>query len=151
METILRGTAIYFFLLLTFRVAGKRSLEKATTFDFVLLLIIAEVTQQGLLGEDFSVTNALLLVVTLVLIDILLSLWKQRSPRIERLIDGVPVVLLRDGVPLADCLSRERVDTEDILAEARRSHGLERLSQIRYAVLERNGSISIIPESAGRG
>jgi len=147
MDTILRGSAIYFFLLLIFRLAGKRSLEKATTFDFVLLLIIAEVTQQGLLGEDFSVTNALLLIVTLVLIDILLSLWKQRSHRIEWLIDGVPVVLLRDGVPLEERMRRERVDTEDILAEARRSHGLERLSQIRCAVLERNGCISIIPEA----
>jgi len=145
METVLRGAAIYFFLLVVFRVAGKRSLESVTTFDFVLLLIIAEATQQGLLGEDFSVTNALLLVVTLVLIDVLLSLWKQSSRRVEWLIEGVPVLLLKDGVPLQDRMQRERVDEQDILAEARRSQGLERLGQIKYAILERGGGISIIP------
>lgn len=149
METVLRGAGIYLFLLIIFRVAGKRSLESVTTFDFVLLLIIAETTQQGLLGEDYSVTNALLLVVTLVLIDILLSLWKQRSQRVEWLIEGVPVLLLKDGVPLHDRMRRERVDEQDILAEARRSHGLGRLSQIKYAVLERGGGISIVPASTG--
>lgn len=88
MDTVLRGLAIYVFLLLVFRVAGKRTLAQVTTFDFVLLIIIAEATQQGLLGEDFSVTNALLLIVTLVTADILLALWKQRSKRVDRIMEG---------------------------------------------------------------
>ncbi len=84
-----------------------------------------------------------------MLIDILLSLWKQRSQPVEWLIEGVPVLLLKDGVPLHDRMRRERVDEQNILAEARRSHGLERLSQIKYAVLERGGGISIVPASTG--
>lgn len=151
MSTMARGFAIYIFLMVIFRLAGKRTLEKVTTFDFVLLLIIAEATQQGLLGEDYSVTNALLLVLTLISIDVGLSLLKRRFRKLDWMIDGVPVVLLEHGVPIREHLARERVDEEDILAEARRSHGLQRLSQIEYAVLERGGGISIVPAKGEGG
>jgi uncharacterized membrane protein YcaP (DUF421 family) len=136
-------------LLIVFRVAGNRSLAQITAFDFVLLLIIGEATQQGLLGNDLSVTNALLVIVTLVGIDIGFSLWKLRSPRLEKLIDGVPLIILEDGRPLKDRMDKERVDEDDILTAAREIHGLERLDQIKYAVLERSGGISIIPKQVG--
>lgn len=145
MTTIARGVAIYLFLLLVFRVSGKRSLEKTTTFDFVLLLVIAEATQQGMLGQDYSLTSAALLVATLVGLDVVLSLLKQRSRTIDHVVDGIPLLLLAEGRPLVERMRRERVGAEDILAQARLLHGLERLDQIRYAVLERNGSISIVP------
>ena len=73
MDAVLRAGSIYFILLLIFRISGKRTLSQITTFDFVLLLIVGEATQQGLLGDDFSVTNAILLVLTLVGIDVVLS------------------------------------------------------------------------------
>jgi uncharacterized membrane protein YcaP (DUF421 family) len=148
MSTVVRGVAIYLFLLLVFRVSGKRTLEKVTTFDFVLLLIIAEATQQGLMAEDHSLTNALLLIVTLVLADVAFSLLKRSSKRLEWLIDGVPVLLVKDGRLLEDRMDRERIDEEDILAQGRERHGLERLDQIEYAVLERGGVISIVPKRA---
>ena len=81
MDLVIRGIAVYLFLLLIFRVSGKRSLRNATTFDFVLLLIVAETTQQALVGDDASVTGAFLLIVVLVGTDILLSLVKRWSPR----------------------------------------------------------------------
>lgn len=145
MDTVLRGLAIYVFLLLVFRVAGKRTLAQVTTFDFVLLIIIAEATQQGLLGEDFSVTNALLLIVTLVTADILLALWKQRSKRVDRIMEGTPLVIVEEGRPLEDRMAMVQLDESDILAAARQLRGLERMDQIKYAVLERSGGISIIP------
>ena len=83
MDAVLRSLVIYVFLLVVFRISGKRSLSQATTFDFVLLLVIGEATQQALLGEDFSMTNAFVVIVTLVGIDILLSLVKQRWQRVE--------------------------------------------------------------------
>lgn len=150
MDAVLRGAAIYLFLLLIFRIAGKRSLSQITTFDFVLLLIIAEATQQGLLGNDFSVTNAVLVIVTLVGLDIGLSLWKERSKTMEQLIDGVPLVILEEGRPLKDRMSKARVDEGDILTAARELQGLERLDQIKYAVLERSGGISVIPKDQYR-
>lgn len=145
METVLRGAAIYVVLLLVFRIAGKRTLSQATTFDFVLLLIIGEATQQALLTDDYSVTNAVLIIVTIVGIDIGLALLKQRLPRVERLIDGLPLVIVEDGRPLKERMARARVDEEDILTAARETHGVARMDQIAYAVLERSGGISIIP------
>ena len=145
MDLVTRGIAVYLFLLLIFRVSGKRSLRNATTFDFVLLLIVAETTQQALVGDDYSVTAAFLLIVVLVGTDVFLSLVKRWSPRVDRLIEGHPLVILRNGVPLRRRMHVERVDEEDILTAARETHGLERLSQIKRAVLERNGAISIVP------
>jgi uncharacterized membrane protein YcaP (DUF421 family) len=145
MDLVIRGIAVYLFLLLVFRVSGKRSLRNATTFDFVLLLIVAETTQQALVGDDGSVTAAFLLIVVLVGTDVLLSIVKRWSPRFDRLIEGQPLVILRNGVPLRRRMHIERVDEQDILTAARESHGLERLEQIKRAVLERNGGISIVP------
>jgi len=145
MESVLRGAAIYVFLLVIMRISGKRSFAEITTFDFVLLLVIGETTQQALLGEDFSLTNAFIVIATLVGIDIALSLWKQRSKSFARLLEGRPLVLVADGEVLKDRMDEVRVDVDDILAAGRELQGLERLDQIKYAVLERNGGISIIP------
>ena len=145
MDLMIRGIAVYLFLLLIFRISGKRSLRNASTFDFVMLLIVAETTQQALVGDDSSVTSAFLLIVVLVGTDILLSLVKRWSPRLDRLLEGQPLVILRNGVPLRRRMHLERVDEEDILSAARETRGLDRMEQIKRAVLERNGAISIVP------
>ena len=145
METILRAVVVYLLLLALFRSFGKRSLSQITTFDFVLLLIVAETTQQALLGDDYSIVNCLLLVATLLLLDRLLSFLKQRSVWFESVAEGRPLVILRDGAPLRDHMERCDVDESDILAAAREAQGLERLDQIKYAILERNGSITVVP------
>ena len=145
MDSVLRGLAVYGFLLIVFRVAGKRALADMTTFDFVLLLIISEATQQALIDDDNSMTNALLVITTLVGANIALSLLKQRSPYLERWLEGAPLILLEDGQLFRDRMRQARVDEQDILQAARLLHGLERLDQIKYAVLERSGGISIIP------
>lgn len=145
METILRAVAVYLFLLLIFRAFGKRSLAQITTFDFVMLLIVAETTQQALLGDDFSVISCLLLVATLLLLDRVLSFFKERSAWFEAVAEGRPLVILQDGRPLPERMEKSGVDESDILASAREGQGLERLDQIKFAVLERNGAITIIP------
>ncbi len=146
MDAVLSGLIVYAFLLIVFRISGKRSLGQVTTFDFVLLLIVAETTQQALLGDDYSITNAFLLIVTLLAIDIGLSLIKHRSPRLDRLIEGLPLVIVEGGRPLRERMVRARVDDQDVLSAARIAQGLERMEQIKYAVLERNGTISIIAQ-----
>jgi len=146
MDAVLRAAAIYFFLLVIFRIAGERTLTSMTTFDFVLLLIIAEATQQGLVGNDFSVTKAFLVVTTLVGIDIGLSMLKDRFPVIDKWLEGMPLVIVEHGKPLTERMQRARVDEEDVLMAAREHQGLQRMDQIKYAVLERTGEISIIPK-----
>jgi uncharacterized membrane protein YcaP (DUF421 family) len=148
MDAVLRAAVVYLFLLLVFRIAGRRMLSQTTTFDLVLLLIIAEATQQGLLGNDFSVTNAFLVIITLIGIEIALAALKRRSARIEKWIDGVPSIIIEDGHPLGDRMEKARIDERDVLTAARTGYGLERMDQIKYAVLERNGSISIIPKQS---
>lgn len=150
MDAVLRSGAIYIILMIFFRIIGKRSLSQITTFDFVLLLIIGEATQQALLGDDFSLTNAVIVIVTLMFLDVVLSLIKQRSQAVDKLIDGVPTLLVENGEPIKEHMEKSRVDLDDILESARESQGLERMEQIKYAVLERGGQISIVPmESAG--
>ena len=146
MDAVLRAAVVYLFLLLVFRIAGRRMLSETTTFDLVLLLIIAEATQQGLLGNDFSVTNAFLVIITLIGIEIVLTALKRRSAGMQKWIDGVPSIIIEDGRPLKDRMEKARIEERDILAAARTGYGLERMDQIKYAVLERNGNISIIPK-----
>ncbi len=145
MDSVLRALAIYIILLVVFRIAGKRSLSQITTFDFVLLLVIGEATQQALLGEDFSITNAFVVIITLFVLDIGLSLLKRRSRPLEKWLDSGPLIIVEDGKPIQERLRKSRVDESDILEAAREMQGLERIEQIKYAVLERSGKISIIP------
>lgn len=146
MESVIRAVAVYLILLVVFRIAGNRSIAQLTAFDFVLLLIISESIQQALVAKDYSMINAFLLIVTLVGIDIMLSLWKRRSARVEKILDGVPILIVRDGKQLKDRMRKERVDESDIMQSARERHGLERLDQVKHAVVEATGGISIIPQ-----
>lgn len=145
MDAVIRATAVYLFLLLLFRLSGQRTLAQVTTFDLVLLLIISEASQQALIGNDNSMTHAALVVTTLVVINIFLSLIKQRSKRIERVLEDAPVVLVDEGKLLRERMDKVRVDEDDILEAARSCQGLQELSQVRYAVLERSGEITVIP------
>ncbi|MBC6980136.1 DUF421 domain-containing protein [Caulobacter sp. 17J80-11] len=146
MDSVLRAAAVYFVLMLLFRVAGRRALGQITTFDFVLLLIISEATQNAMIGDDFSVTNGVLVISTLIFLNIALSLLKDRSRFVEKLVDGVPTVLVADGRLLEREMRKARVGVEDILHAAREKQGLERLDQIKYAVLEVSGGINVIPK-----
>ena len=146
MESVLRGAVVYLVLLVLFRITGKRSLAQITTFDFILLLIIAEAIQQAMIDADDSMTNAFLIVVTLLGIDVGLSLLKGRSAMLEKILDDVPLVLVEDGRPLKERMAKARVDEQDILNSARATQGIGRMDEIAYAVLERNGGISIIPK-----
>lgn len=147
MDALARAAAVYLLLLVIFRLAGRRTLAQLSSFDFILLLIISEATQNAMLGDDQSVTNGMLVVLTLVVLDILFSYAKSRYPRVEAWIDGKPTIIVDRGRLKRDIMDRARIDESDLLAAARESHGLERLDQIKYAVLETSGGISIIPRA----
>ena len=147
MDAVFRGAAIYVALVILFRIAGRRALTEMTPFDLVLLLIIGESTQQALLGQDFSVTNAVLVIVTLLFMDIGLSLAKVRFPRVGVLLDGAPTIIVANGQPFAHELRKARLTTDDVLQAARQTQGIEDLAKIKFAILEANGGISIIPRN----
>lgn len=144
MELVLRTVTVYLVLLLLFRLVGQRTLSEVSTFDFVLLLIVSEATQNALLDDDRSVTGALVVILTLVMLDLALSALKWRSKKLERVVEGGPIVLVDHGRLLKERLAKTYVTEDDIL-ETARFEGLERIEQIRYAVLETSGGISIVP------
>ena len=145
MESVLRGVAIYTFLWLVFRISGKRTLAQTSPFELVLLLIISEVTQQAMVDSDHSITNAFLLIVTLVGMSILLSELKHRFPAANRWLEGLPLPVVRDGRLLKERADKLRIDEGEILAAARMNLGIERMEDIAHAVVENHGKISVIP------
>lgn len=149
MESVVRAAVFYLILMVLFRLTGKRALSEVTTFDLVLLLIISEATQEALTDNDRSFTNSVLLVATLLAMNVVMSLIKQRSPGVQRTLESLPLIILRDGKPIHDRMNAERVDEGDILAAARQQEGLERLDQLKLAILERNGQITVVPKPSG--
>lgn len=149
MDNVLRSAAVYFFLLMLMRLTGRRMLSDLTTFDFVLLLILGEAAQNALVGDDFSLTTFVIVVSTLFAIEIFMSFLKRSFPSLDKAIDGVPILLINNGEVLHDRLKSERVSVEDILEAGRKTQGVGAMSEIQYAVLERNGGISIIPKKQG--
>ncbi len=143
MESIWRGAATYLFVWLVFRIAGKRSLAQITTFDAVLLLIISETTQAALLDNDNSMTNSFLLIATILGIEVVTSYLKCSFPTLEKVIDGAPLVLLDERGILEQHLKHERMDRDDILSAARHQ-GVGTMEEVRYAVLEQSGGITIV-------
>jgi uncharacterized membrane protein YcaP (DUF421 family) len=147
MDSIIRGALVYVIMLFIFRMAGKRTLASIDTFDLVLTLIISETLQQALINDDNSMTNALLLVLTLVGLDILLSLLKDRVPALGRVLDSTATVVVKGGKMQHESLKKERVDESDLLSSARLHHGISTLAEIDYAVVEKSGEISIVPKT----
>jgi len=137
---------MFFFLQLIFRISGKRTLAEATNFDLIILLIISETTQQAMVDDDHSMMNGFLLIMTLVGISIGLSLLKQRFPALDKWLEGGPLVIVDNGRVYKDRMTKVRVSEDDVLEAGRSLHGLERMDQIKRAVVERGGSISVIPK-----
>ena len=150
MDTVVRSVAVYIFLLVVFRISGKRSLSQITTFDFILLLIISEATQQALVGDDYSIVNTFVVVASLVVLDVTFSRVESRWPAFNRVVESLPVVVVEHGQMLDEPAKREGVTLGDVLAAGREAHGLERLEQIKYAILERHGGISVVPAEEAR-
>ena len=144
METVLRIAFIYFFLMIALRVMGKRELNKMSAFELVMLLLIPEFFSQAALREDFSMTNATVATATLLSLVVLTSVLSHMSKRAHTAINGTPTVLVRAGRYVEENMNRERIGPEELLAEMHKA-GYEKLEQIRWAILEDDGKISLVP------
>jgi uncharacterized membrane protein YcaP (DUF421 family) len=143
MTTIFHAIAGYFFLLLTVRVLSRRPGAQLTLVDFVLIFLMGGVIILATVGDDHSETNAVCAVLTVGLLHRFVSTLKSRFPQLDKWLDGVPLVLLKNGEWQTDIMGKMRVQDTDVMAAAREK-GVRTLDQIKYAILERNGSISII-------
>lgn len=143
MELVIRATVIFWFLWLVVRGTGKRSLAQLTPLDLLLIVVIGDFVQQGVTQEDMSITGAMVAVSVFVVWTLAADALSRRSHRGSRLLNGEPVIVMKDGEPLTDQLSRERINLDD-LTEAARFEGIGDLAEIRFAVLETDGRFSFI-------
>lgn len=145
---VLRAIAVYLMVIVLIRMSGKRSVGQFTPFDLVLLILIGNAVQNGLNGGDNSLTGAMILAGTLIALNYGVAFLTSRFRGAEQLIEGVPMVLARDGVMFPEVLRRELVSEDDFHA-ALRANNLGSLEDVALALLETNGVISVVPKSAG--
>ena len=143
METVFRAIAAYLVLLVMLRITGRRQGKRMTSFEILLIFLLGGQMTQSILGEDRSFVNAFIGVTTVALMHALFATWKQRSEFVERLVDGTPILVYADGRWIEDSMDMVRVQREDVHASAR-GDGIDDFGKVRYAIVERNGSISII-------
>jgi len=146
MDSVIRALVVYFLLLLVFRFAGKRTLAQTSSFELILLLIISETIQEALIADDHSITNSFLLILTLVGTTIALSFVKHYFPKVDKWLEEEPLIILENGKPHKERMDKVRVDEKEILTAARRLQGINDLAEIKYAILESNGEITIVPK-----
>ena len=144
METVIRIVLIYLFLMVALRLMGKREFGELAPFDFVVLLLIPEMFSQAMVREDFSLTNAMIAVCTLLSLVFATSLLSFRFKPFATAVEGAPAVLARHGYLVPRNLQRERVSPGEVL-DAMHAAGLHSMEQIRWAILETDGRITIIP------
>ncbi len=143
-EFILRAVVVYTVVLGMVRLGGKRALGQITPFDVLLIVLLGNAVQNALLGSDTSLGGGLLLAATLILLNYAVGWLTTRSRRMERLIEGEPVVIARDGRLFDSVLRREQVTRADVEA-ALRQQGCLGVDEVALALLENNGHITIIP------
>lgn len=144
LEIVARALAVYFVILAGLRLAGKREMGQMTVFDLVMLLLIANAVQNAMIGPDTSLPGGLLAALTLLAANALVAAARLRWGRINRWVEGTPTLLVLHGEAISAHLRKEGVDSETLLA-ALREHGVARLEDVEMAVLEIDGSISVVP------
>lgn len=143
-EFVVRAAIVYFAVMLMLRASGKRAVGQFTPFDMVLLILVGNAVQNGMNAGDNSLPAALLLMVTLIAINYLVAMVSARSRRIHDLVEGVPVVLARDGRLFRNALQREHISEEDFKEALRQESDDAEITRVRYAMLETNGKISFV-------
>ena len=141
---VLRACAVYVLVMVLVRVSGKRAVGQFTPFDLVLLILIGNAVQNGINGGDNSLTGAAIMASTLIALNYLVAWQTSRNRRVERWVEGEPVVLARDGRVFKHVLRRELVSDDDF-AEALRMNNIADVGDVQLALLETNGRISVIP------
>jgi uncharacterized membrane protein YcaP (DUF421 family) len=143
-ELVVRSVVVYLALLLTLRLFGKREIGQFTLFDLVLVLLVANAVQPAITGPDTSLVGGLVIIATLVLTNRLLAEGRRRIPALRSVLESPATTIARDGAWLDDPIDREGLDSTD-LEEALREHGIASIDEVELAVLEPDGSISVVP------
>jgi uncharacterized membrane protein YcaP (DUF421 family) len=141
-ELILRTAVVYFFVFALLRVVGKKHVGQMAPFDLVVLLIISESVQNAIIGDDKSLIGGLLASATIVIMSALVGYATWRDKSVARVFEGRPRILVRNGRVLKHALAREQITHAELL-EALRRQGCTSLTNVRYAVLENDGDVTV--------
>lgn len=145
-ELVVRGVVVYVFLLVLLRITGKRQVGQLSPFDLVLLLVLSNAVQNSMNAGDNSLVGGLILAATLIFLNYLLGYLTYRSRRFEEMIEGRPEILIHDGKLYEKVMARARL-THHELHMALRQAGVEEVKDVRSAILENNGSVSVIAKT----
>ncbi len=148
-EIVVRTVVVYVVVLAMLRLAGKRELGQMTPFDLVVILVISNAVQNAMVGSDTSLLGGVIAAATLTAVNIAVGRFGRRIPLFQHVLVGEPRLLLRDGQLLLGNLAKEDITPEEV-AMAAREHGVEDLADLSAAILEPDGSISIIEKRGER-
>lgn len=146
MDIVLRATVMFVILYLLLRLLGKREIGQMTPFELVVIVVLGDLIQQGVTHNDFSLVGATLAIGTFAFWALVMSWLSYLSPRAERILDGEPRVIVRDGVMLKENMRRDRMTTSEVESEMRLA-GIARLEDVAWAILETQGKMSFIKVS----
>lgn len=147
-ELIVRGVVVYGFLLVLLRLTGKRQVGQLAPFDLVLLLVLSNAVQNSMNAGDNSLVGGLISATTLVILNYLVGLATYRSKRLEAIVEGRPQVLIHDGKLFEDVMARAQLTHHELQAALRQA-GCTCVEEVRAAILENNGAISVVTGRAG--
>lgn len=143
LDIVLRTASVFVFILLVIRLTGKKEISQLSITDFVLIILVSNAVQNAMVGPDTSLSGGLIAALVLFGLDYLIKLFTYRNKRFKKLVEGEPVVLVYKGQKIERNLQSEKI-SDDELATAARSHGVMGIEHIEIAVLETNGTISVI-------
>ena len=147
-ELVVRSVFVYALFLFVLRISGKRELGQFTIFDLALVLLASNALQPAITGPDASIPGAVVIIATLFTLNTVVAFARQRSPIARRLLESSPTTIATNGAWIPAAMVREGLDDDDVEA-ALREHGIASISEVREAVLERDGSISVVPRDGG--
>lgn len=143
MDIVFRAAFAYVFIVFVMRVMGRRELSSLSPADLILLVVLGDLIQNGVTQSDMSMTGVTIAISTFVLLTMAFSYVSFKSKRARKVIEGEPLIVVQDGKPIERNLRSERLTLDDVMAEARGAE-IERLDQIKWAVLEAGGKITFI-------
>jgi uncharacterized membrane protein YcaP (DUF421 family) len=146
MDIVIRAAVIFFVVFLITRTVGRRELGMSEPFDLILLVVLGDLVQQGVTQSDYSLTGTVLAISTFALLTVLFSFISFKVRRMRTVLEGKPLILVEDGKVIHENLHRQRLALDEVLSEARLQQ-VTALNDIRWAILETNGAISVIPRS----
>ena len=140
-QIVFRTAIVYVLVLAGLRVSGKREMGELASFDFVMILLLANAVQNAMTGPNTSLMGGIVAAATLLVINYSVSALVHRYPRLRRIILGQRTTLIEQGIPQLDTLEREHIDEDEIMTAAR-EHDIEKMTDIRTAWLEVDGNIT---------